>query len=637
MTAIADSSIRFILPEDAPYLRNLSALWAQDPAIARQIEALPEDSSYPIEPTKTGEITVQVPGPSGRAIYLHSRHAPSDEAKRLAAAVPVDAKVCFYIYGFGLGYHIEQLFDRASDEAIFIVFEPDLKIIRTAFEHRDLSRLIDDGRLIFITRDDKPAMFERLEAQMSLLALGSETLIHPASKQLHEKFFDRMQVLVGELTSYVQTSLNTLVLNGRKTAENVALNSGWYAAARGMSHLTGRYQGKPAIIVSAGPSLRKNKHLLKDIQGKAIIIAVQTTLQPLLEMGIEPQFVTSLDYHEICSRFFEKLPPRLSTQLVAEAKATTAVFKLHPGPLALCGNDFADRLLREMKLDRPRIRAGATVAHLAYYLAEHLLCDPIIFIGQDLGFSDGLCYSPGTSYEDVWRPELSRFCTVEMKQWEQIARDRPILRQIPDYVGRPMYTEDRLLAYLHQFEVDFAQSKHTLIDATEGGAFKRGTRAMRLADAAEKYCTQPIEFANDPVALDWSVLPSVIDCLTHRREEGEQIEQISRKTLPLLQEIIDHIQDQSRVNRAIAQIDALHAKMNDLGSCYDLVMELSQTTELHRFHADRKIKASRVSGNELQRRQVKRDIENVRAVADAAKDFQTMIGSVIEDLSRRPG
>ena len=62
------------------------------------------------------------------------------------------------------------------------------------------------------------------------------------------------------------------------------------------------------MVVSAGPSLRKNKHLLKDVQDKAVIIAVQTTFQPLLEMGVEPHFVTSLDYHEICTRFFENLP-----------------------------------------------------------------------------------------------------------------------------------------------------------------------------------------------------------------------------------------------------------------------------------------------------------------------------------------
>src|SRR5207237_4121377 len=136
---------------------------------------------------------------------------------------------------------------------------------------------------------------------------------------------------------------------------------------------------------------------------------------------------------------FEKLPKSLHTELVAEPKATNAIFDLNPGPLSLLGNEYAENLLAEMKLDKTRLPSGATVAHLAYYLAEHLGCDPIIFVGQALGFGDGLCYAPGTSYEDVWRPELSEFCTVETKQWEQIVRDRKIFRQIPDQQGRPMY------------------------------------------------------------------------------------------------------------------------------------------------------------------------------------------------------
>ena len=88
--------------------------------------------------------------------------------------------------------------------------------------------------------------------------------------------------------------------------------------------------------------------------------------------------------------------------------SSSAVFRLNPGPVSLLGNEHAESLLRELKLNKPPLPAGATVAHLAYYLAEFLGCDPIIFVGQDLGFSDGLCYAPGTSYEDVWRPELSR-------------------------------------------------------------------------------------------------------------------------------------------------------------------------------------------------------------------------------------
>jgi hypothetical protein len=397
------------------------------------------------------------------------------------------------------------------------------------------------------------------------------------------------------------------------------------------------YKGRPAIIVSAGPSLRKNKHLLKDASERAVIVAVQTTLQPLLEMGVEPHFVTSLDYHEICTRFFERLPATLRTELVAEPKATSGIFSMYPGPVSILGNDYADKLIAEMPVERERLRAGATVAHLAYYLAEHLGCDPIIFVGQDLGFSDGLCYAPGTSYEDVWRPELSRFCSVEMKQWEQIVRERFILRRIPDHQGRPMYTEERLFSYLQQFERDFADSKARIIDASEGGAAKRGATPMTLADALEHFCREPL--ADAFVSHPGTDGAQVVECLASvqkRLSEAVEIERISRDTLPLLEDIRDHIEDQSRVNRAIIRIDALRSRMNDLGACYDLIVQLTQKTELKRFQADRQLSAAekKLDATEKQRRQVGRDIVNVRGIADAAAEFQALMREVIESLGK---
>jgi hypothetical protein len=654
MNATLDLSTRYVLAEDSPIAKNLAALWVYDPQLAREIEGIADDQVYATETSKSGAPTLAARGANGR-VYLHSKYAPADEAAKLVAPISTDEHTFFYIHGFGLGYHAELLFEKAGPDALHIIFEPDVRVLRAAFEARDLSKCLDGGRMMFVTQPDKADFFARLEPHMSVLSLGYGVLNHPASRQRAPEFHQTMDDLVEQFAQFCKTNVDTVVINGRKTAENVTKNIGWYAAAPGLGHLKEKHKGLPAIIVSAGPSLRKNKHLLKDAAGKAVIIAVQTTLQPLLEMGVEPDYVTSLDYHEICSRFFEKLPKGIRTELVAEPKATSVIFGLHTGPLALCGNEYAEKLLREMKLDRPTIPGGTTVAHLAYYLAEFAGCDPIIFVGQDLGFSDGLCYTPGTSYEDVWRPELSRFCTVEMKQWEQIARDRAILRRIADVNGRPMYTEQRLHAYLHQFEKDFATSSRTIIDATEGGAFKRGSTPMALADAIERYCKGGEEglaargTGVPPVVLectgethvpregsnDWSVLPRVVKSLEKRKEEAMEVERISRDTLPLLQEIHDHIEDQARVNKSIAKIDALRAKMNGLGQCYELITDLTQTTELARFKADREISAAKVKGAELQRRQVGRDIANVRGVAEAAKEFGAMMSATIDSLRGR--
>src|SRR5678815_5014784 len=134
---------------------------------------------------------------------------------------------------------------------------------------------------------------------------------------------------MGEWAAFCKTSINTLVLNSRRTAENIARNIGWYIATPSASRLENRHKGEPAVIVSAGPSLRKNIDLLQRLQDKAVLVAVQTTLQPLLEKGIRPHFVTSLDYHDICTRFFENLPAGLETELVAEPKAASAIFDLN--------------------------------------------------------------------------------------------------------------------------------------------------------------------------------------------------------------------------------------------------------------------------------------------------------------------
>jgi len=632
---------RHVLPDSAPLLKNLAALWAVDPGLAAELEAVHPTGGYPVEPSKAGPPTLALaPAGAARPIYLHSRHQPVDEARRLIEPVNIDTCFAYYVHGFGLGYHVEQLFDRASSEALLFVFEPDLRLLWTALEHRDLSRLIESRRVSFITRPDKADLFVRLTPHAALISVGVESIVHPPSMQVAGPFHQQMQTWLSEFASFSRTSLNTLVLNSRRTAENIARNIGWYVATPSMSRLENRHRGEPAIVVSAGPSLRKNIDQLHGLQDKAVIIAVQTTLKPLLEKGVRPHFVTSLDYHEICTRFFENLPLGLDTELVAEPKATSGVFELNPGPLSLLGNDFADSLLREMKLPKARLPSGATVAHLAYYLAEHLGCDPIVFVGQDLGFSDGLCYAPGTSYDDVWRPELSRFCTVEMKQWEQIARERFILRQIPDHQGRPMYTEERLFSYLQQFERDFARSKARIIDATEGGAAKRGATPMPLKDAVQRFCSRPLQSRRDPArehpGTAWDRIPEAAECLRRRRDEAEQIQQVSRDTLPLLEEIRDHVADQARVNRAIARIDALRARMNELGATYDLVTQLTQSTELKRFQADRKLSGTKqMDANDRQRQQVARDIDNVRGVMDAAADFRRLMDDVIAELSAR--
>ena len=81
--------------------------------------------------------------------------------------------------------------------------------------------------------------------------------------------------------------------------------------------------------------------------------------------------------------------------------------------------------------------------------------------------------------------------------------------------------------------------------------------------------------------------------------------------------------------------NAAGMRMDAQGPCYDLIVQMMQTVELDRFQRDRRIAASRVEGIEKQRRQVLRDIENVRGLIAAAGEFRAMTARVMSDLARR--
>src|SRR5215216_2351170 len=141
MNVTLDLSTRFVLAEGAPLVANLAALWAADPTLAMELEERLEEATYSTVPAKSGEVTVAVQTAAGQ-IYLHSRHRPVEEAKRLIDAVDLNDKTLIAVHGFGLGYHVEELFGRASPEAILLIFEPDLRLLHTAFISRDFSELI---------------------------------------------------------------------------------------------------------------------------------------------------------------------------------------------------------------------------------------------------------------------------------------------------------------------------------------------------------------------------------------------------------------------------------------------------------------------------------------------------------------
>ena len=689
---------------------NLAALAATSPAVARAVAQATPREDLEFAPTDDGlpSASLEI---AGTRRLLASARRPLDEGRKLAQTVNLSDAAGVLIPGFGLGYHARALVERLPAPSprgeenplppwgVVVIFEPDVALLRAVLERVDHSAWLRRPDVVLVCEPTLAAVGAAMRGREALPFLGTDAafLDHPAQRSrlgaAAAEFTASFRAWIGASRTAVMTTLK----NVQTTTTNSLANLARYTNAPGVLELrglcatgglsgaaapasadtdgqgsTGRQAARgtktprPAIIIAAGPSLRRNLHLLKrpGLRDRFVIIAVQTVLKTLLAEGIRPHFVTALDYHEISRRFYEGLTAAdvEGITLVAEPQANAAILEAWPGRLRLLADPFLEELIGE-DLTRPLdvlrrnpqrptepVR-GATVAHMAYYLARYLGCDPAILVGQDLAFTDGQYYGAGAAIHQVWSGELSDFRTLEMFEWERIVRGRfaidagqPNLRRATDTLGRSIYTDEQMATYLAQFERDFGEDAGrglAVIDATEGGIAKRHTVPMPLADAIEGHweCGPTLTLPEPRPADDADARTRrTLDRLRQVRREVAQIATHSRTAAALLREMLDHQSDQSRLNKLIGKAGALGKEVLSLRPAFSLVQHLNQAGSLKRVRADRALMLNgTLSPIERQRCELERDLSNVQWLADAADELGTLLDMSARRMAGKPG
>lgn len=620
---------------------NLAALGEHNADLVRLLRETA--SSSEIEFLETDE---PAPGAIFRGRPLASRRRPLSEGRRLVEHADLVEHAVFVINGFGLGHHVRALAERLEKRGLIIVFEPDLPLLRAVFERIDHARWLAKAHVIFVTdAADRGGLARRLQGCESMLALGIEFLDHPASRTRLGHDAITFSASFRDHMASAKTNMVTTLIRSLDTVRNNLLNLDHYAAGAGVAELRRAASGFPAVIVSAGPSLHRNIHLLAKpgVRDRCVIIAAQTTLKPLLAAGVRPHFVTALDYHEISKRFYEDIPPQSldGVTLVAEPKAHPVILDSFPGPVRCCRAEVLDQVLGDLKRDMGVLPAGATVAHLAMYLARHLGCDPICFIGQDLGFPDGLYYAPGTAIEHVWAPELSPFNTMEMMQWQRIVRHRAHLRKAKDASGRSIYTDQQMATYLNQFERDFAIYREEgveIIDATEGGVAKQHATSMPLAEVLARHATRPLPaLPAAPSELDGDRLAATRRRAAEVRRSIVRLREVSRRTVALLNRMLDDQDDAAKMASHFRRMDRYRGEVERRMEAFNLVNHLNQLGAFKRLKADRRLNMQEdLAPLERQRAELQRDLTNVQWIEDAATEMIDLLATADRVLAGEP-
>ena len=465
---------------------------------------LSADDRALVENSKTSARVVECD--DGTPILLHGSHALGaafDPESLLDVTERAGSPVTFVVFGIGMGHTVRGL--RAFSSASLVVFEPDPSLLRCYFEHGP-SELCDVP--IVCSLYELTQIWPRLSnGKQSVTVVNT-----PGYSELFPEQAQSVRATVGELVQRSSVNDATHRLRARVWIQDVFANLELLRDHPTFLALAGQYQGVPAFIVGAGPSLGKNGHLLADAAKKGIVFALNSSARALDSYGVEPQVLACMESLDV-SHLFEGVS---YIDRVARAISLTA----HPqnlrkgrGPLLPIFEGIPQQdLPLTTLLGFPGLSVSGSVSTLAFALALRLGCSPIVFVGQDLAYTDGKAYAAGTAYENSrvrvgadgqslehdWCDTLK----ATHNQGENKMTDREPLLPVTAWGGAGTATStigfSAVRAWLESAAITLAKSRPEirLINATEGGARIAGFEECRLSDLLTTLAERNIDAAS---------------------------------------------------------------------------------------------------------------------------------------------
>lgn len=476
--------------------RNLNAL-RRHPTAYNAVSVVAKEynqASYVVEKARSGEPTFSFSEAGQRLLGYHSRYDPVKEAEGQVKA-GYEQQTHILLLGFGFGYMAEQILrqisQRVAGPQLFVV-EPDPAVFYTALRFRDLTSLINDGRVALCIGMTADQVGDFWSANLDWTALEKLAILdHPPSMARFKKYFERVVEKIRYLCNRSKGNLVTLMHSGFEFHSNYFANLEAGFSLPGVERLFDRFKGVPAVVVAAGPSLDRNMHLLKEVKGKFPIVAVDTALRQLVANGIKPDIVCAADPSYENSLDFVGVENESEVILAVEPMTHPDIFACFKGPRMLM--TFGGGLypiFKDLREPVGILGCWGSIATTVFDLVRRMGSDPIVFLGLDLSFQDGRLHARGSYSDDIIFEKVHSFTSIEHETADYINTRGTYKFGKAD--GTILYTDQNMKLYKDWFEDQFRQTAARVINATEGGIVDKYVEMMPFARVVEKYADQAV-------------------------------------------------------------------------------------------------------------------------------------------------
>jgi hypothetical protein len=542
------------------FRHNIDALKEKYPYLAQVFEDLNTkdfESSVVLEKSRNGMPNFKV-RKGEHTFFVHSTYDPKTEAVRWTERIDLKGFDTIAVLGVGCGYHIEELEKRFPDKNK-IVIEPDRNVFLKLLNTRDITHLILNENILFIITEDtedagRVFLSLREEGQIDSVEF-SELLSY---RKVYEEWWLNLKKDYIRFAKLHQINTNTSVFFAETWLTNLFEGMLQLARSAHIKEYKSAFANIPAIIVSAGPALNRNIHLLKDLYDKAVIISAGSSINILENRGITPHIMVGVDGGEAESRIFNNV----KSDEIYFAYTLSVHYdglKNYNGPKIYFKTnvlEYGDWIDNKMGIDGAEyLRSGSSVSNLSLDIARYMGCNPIILIGQNLSFPNMESYAQGAVLKQEQDKSIREHIEQNIKYY--------LLEK--DIYGNDVYTTESMLSIKFYFE-EYVRiySDRLYLNGSEDGLPIRGIENVPLNEIIERYCTKEYdikgmldkkfkeEFDAGSVKDKEAKIRNILDNI---HNQSSEIKQKAIKRIDLILDILNNIRGNH--NAKWKQIDRL--------------------------------------------------------------------------------
>ncbi len=410
---------------------------------------------------------------------MNSTYNPEVEAYKYALQYEnLQDTTVYLILGFGNGMAAKEIMCHATDNLLIMFYEPSITIFRTVLEHFDIVKLIEDERIAIFVKginEYRIALYLNANVQRDNFEMVHLDFL-PRYRKLYRDELEWCRNLIIERKKMVKLEINTVRAGRRHFLENAIYNLEYIMDARAGDDFVEAFpKDLPAILVAAGPSLSKNIDVLKCAKGKSFIVAVDRVASYMIEHGVEPDLIVTVDFHKELKLFDDDRLRKIPYAIITDVNYRV-LHKLDGAPLIYCASDtklYAE-VFEKYNHTIQNLSAGGSVATFAFGLLNYWGFQTMIFVGQDLAWNDTQCHVGEA-------PRASAYGK---------------LIEVEGNIEKTVYTTEDFYSYIQYFDlyIEHECIGKEIINATEGGARIKGTQIMPLSQVIEKYCKVSFSF-----------------------------------------------------------------------------------------------------------------------------------------------